>query len=172
MKVGITGHQDLGPPDAVWWVSEALSETIEGYEVIEGLTSLAVGADQLFAEILNSKGILYSVVIPCADYEQTFDEEYLVRYKQLLSQSARSLQLDYGEPSEEAFFEAGKRVVELSDVVIAVWNGQPARGVGGTADVVEYAAQRQKKVVHINPVTKKVTEIRDSTESGKETSGH
>jgi hypothetical protein len=30
-------------------------------------------------------------------------------------------------------------LVGLVDEVIAVWDGQPARGYGGTADVVSYA---------------------------------
>jgi hypothetical protein len=32
--------------------------------------------------------------------------------------------------------------VDRSSVLVAVWDGQPARGLGGTADVVAYARQR------------------------------
>lgn len=28
---------------------------------------------------------------------------------------------------------------EFSDVVVALWNGMPAAGLGGTADIVHYA---------------------------------
>lgn len=160
MRAGVTGHQDLGPPEIVEWVSKALSEAVEGYGVTEGLTSLAVGADQLYAEILLSKGIPYRVVVPCAGYEQTFQEEYRARYDELLSSSGGTLQLDFEEPSEEAFFEAGKRVVQLSDLVIAVWNGKQARGLGGTADAVDYALRQEKTVVHLNTVSEEVAERR------------
>jgi hypothetical protein len=35
---------------------------------------------------------------------------------------------------------AGSEVlVDLADMVFAVWDGKPARGYGGTADVVSYA---------------------------------
>ncbi len=158
MRAGVTGHQDLGPPGTVEWVSKALSEAVEGYGVTEGLTSLAVGADQLYAEILLSKGIPYYVIVPCAGYEQTFEEEKQARYKELLSSSGRTLQLDFEVPSEEAFYEAGKRMVELSDLVIAVWNGKQAKGLGGTADAVYYALRQGKTVVHLNLISKEVAE--------------
>jgi hypothetical protein len=34
---------------------------------------------------------------------------------------------------------AGEKVVDLSDTLLAVWDGLPAKGYGGTADVVTYA---------------------------------
>jgi hypothetical protein len=32
-------------------------------------------------------------------------------------------------------------VVEASELLVAVWDGEPARGLGGTADVVAYARE-------------------------------
>ena len=32
--------------------------------------------------------------------------------------------------------DVGRRVVDLVELMIAVWNGQAAQGLGGTADVV------------------------------------
>ena len=40
--------------------------------VTQGLTSLAVGADQLFAKQLFERKIPYLAVIPCERYERTF----------------------------------------------------------------------------------------------------
>ncbi len=51
--------------------------------------------------------------------------------------------MPYVEPSEEAFFAADRRVVELSDRMVAIWDGKQSRGLGGTADVVAYAADRR-----------------------------
>ena len=53
---------------------------------------------------------------------------------------------------EESYFNAGKMVVDLSDVLVAVWNGQPAKGLSGTANIVEYAKQKQKPIVHLDPI--------------------
>ena len=37
-------------------------------------------------------------------------------------------------------------VPDRSSVLVAVWDGQPSRGLGGTADVVAYARQRSVPV--------------------------
>src|SRR5262249_46236711 len=42
----------------------------------------------------------------------------------------------------------GQKMVDMSDAVMAVWNGQPANGKGGTADIVVYA-QGKNKDIHI-----------------------
>ena len=47
--------------------------------------------------------------------------------------------------------DAGKVVVDRSSVLLAVWDGQPSRGLGGTADVVAYARQRGVPVTVIWP---------------------
>jgi hypothetical protein len=62
--------------------------------------------------------------------------------------------LPYPFPSEEAFWNAGKYIVDHSDLVVAVWDGEAARGLGGTADVVQYALTVGRKVVHVNPVAR------------------
>jgi hypothetical protein len=42
-------------------------------------------------------------------------------------------------------------VVDRSERVVAVWDGKPASGVGGTADVVSYAHQKRVPVVVLWP---------------------
>jgi hypothetical protein len=80
------------------------------------------------------------VVVPCHGYEQTFaDQKNLKAFSYLLSKADTTEMLPYPEPSEEAFFAAGRRVVELSEILVAVWDGREAKGKGGTADIVQYA---------------------------------
>jgi hypothetical protein len=45
-------------------------------------------------------------------------------------------------------------VLRGSDLLVAVWDGLPARGLGGTADVVQVALAEQRRVVHVNPRTR------------------
>lgn len=148
--VGITGHQKA--PTRVWEMLAARLPEVLGAPPFLGVTSLAAGADQEFAdEVLRLGGSLFAV-IPTRDYETTFTSlTTLHRYESLLDRSARVEFMDFPEPSEEAYLAAGRRVVDLSDVVVAVWDGLPAKGKGGTADVVEYADQRRKPVVRIWP---------------------
>ncbi|MGY3204135.1 hypothetical protein ACVW19_004650 [Streptomyces sp. TE5632] len=44
-----------------------------------------------------------------------------------------------GESTSEAHMAGSEILVDLSGELLAVWDGKPARGFGGTADVVSYA---------------------------------
>ncbi len=59
--------------------------------------------------------------------------------------------LDFAEPSEAAFMAAGEAVVGRCQVVIAVWDGLPAAGLGGTADAVARARELGRRVIVIWP---------------------
>jgi hypothetical protein len=122
-----------------------------------GISSLAAGADQLFAEIVLQNGGTLEAIIPFADYEKTFTEqEDRDTYRSLLDSVANVELLDQGDSNEEAYLLAGKRVVDLSELVLALWDGKPAQGLGGTADVVQYARDQNKKIIHLNPTTREV----------------
>jgi hypothetical protein len=156
--VGVTGHQNLGDENAVEWIRDALNRQITEHPISRGLSSLALGADQLFVEALRAAQIAYDAVIPCENYESTFaDTVTRARYQRLLADAARIHTLPYSSPSEEAFFAAGKWIVLHCDLVIAVWNGKPARGLGGTADVVAFVGAEGKPWIHID--TTKLTII-------------
>lgn len=160
MKVGLTGHQNIGSESDVDWVRVQLAKQIDLYSVIEGFSCLAVGSDQLYAEILNEKKISLTAIIPSERYEKTFKEKSDFRkYERLLSKAKEIVKLNYSSPTEEAFYAAGKEVVNRSNMMFAIWNGKKAEGLGGTADIVDYAQQQNKKVVHINPANRTVSEI-------------
>jgi hypothetical protein len=151
MRLGITGHQRLGPIDTVDWVSKQLCRAIEALRPQIGVTSLATGADQLFAETLLNKHIPYEVIIPSRKYETTFGAADLPAYKRLLEHATACEILPFNEPTEDAFYAAGREIVERADYLIAVWNGLPAKGKGGTADIVQHARAHHKPVFQINP---------------------
>lgn len=153
MRVGITGHQRLSKPANWTWVRDAMDQFLEEQsQPLIGFSCLAVGADSLFAErILNFGGELRAV-IPFNDYESRLDPQDRSRYSSLLASAAHTMVSDAsGESDEEAYFAAGKKVVELAEVLIAVWDGRPAKGLGGTADIVEYARNLGKSIHHLDP---------------------
>jgi hypothetical protein len=121
-----------------------------------GMTSLAMGADQLFATVLIERNIAFTAVIPCRQYEETFDQIGVRNYRDLLQLATNTEVLSYDRPSEEAYYEAGKAIVERAGFMIAVWNAKPAKGLGGTADIVAYAKEQRRTIVHINPDSRKV----------------
>ncbi|MGH6659024.1 MAG: hypothetical protein ACREBM_05155, partial [Sphingomicrobium sp.] len=46
---------------------------------------------------------------------------------------------------------AGRATVAHCDILVAIWDGRPARGRGGTAEVVQLALTRGTAVVHVSP---------------------
>jgi hypothetical protein len=149
--IGLTGHQQMSRATQKA-VAERLTEELERASPCTGICSLAAGADQLFAEVVLQTGNQLSVVVPSAGYESTFPEPAdLEHYRALLAQASTVDQLDHAEPNEQAFYEAGKEVARRSDLLLAVWDGQPAAGIGGTADVVTFAREQGKQVVVVWP---------------------
>lgn len=160
MKVGLTGHQKLDNLRDWEWVKVEIDKILTSLpSPITGITSLAIGADQLFAKaILHHKGSL-EVILPFPEYEDTFDESPdRERYQQLLNAASKVNVMQRTGSDEECYFAAGKMVVNEADLLLAVWNGKPAAGLGGTGDVVRYAQQRQKRIIHLNPITHEVTD--------------
>lgn len=150
--IGVTGHQDI-PSEALAFAKSGIAEVIgRSSEQPIGVSSLAAGADQLFADTLLKAGGRLHVVIPCHGYEKTFSgPTNLDCFLDLLKKADVIETLDNPDPSEEAFLEAGHRVVDLSDLLVAVWDGKVAKGKGGTADVVNYAHECDREVVILWP---------------------
>ncbi|MGR3871416.1 hypothetical protein ACUXZZ_22895 [Streptomyces graminifolii] len=141
-RIGVTGHQNL-PAKAIPYIREELHKILSSMgegQLIEALTSLAAGADQLFAQIALSCSASLRVVVPSEDYADTFQTaRERQRFIELKNSASRCVKIGHTNASEQAFFDAGVYIADNSDLLIAVWDGRPARGFGGTADIVNYA---------------------------------
>jgi hypothetical protein len=148
MFVGITGHQSLSDSGGWETIKGQLRRLLDGIEPpLVGLSSLAAGADQLFASLVLSLGGDLVVVLPFEGYGRSFGDDHSKRsFRRLLARAARVEHLACQGEDEECYRAAGRRVVDESDILIAVWDGQPAKGIGGTADVVAYAKEIGKTV--------------------------
>ncbi|TCC36330.1 hypothetical protein [Kribbella speibonae] len=144
--VGVSGHQRL-PAIAVALAERELRLLFADLDgPLIGLSSLAIGADQLFAQLILDTGGELHAVIPAVGFEKTFDDNARSSYFALLSKATQVTTLDYPMPSEEAYDAAGRFVVDHCDLLFAVWDGKPARGPGGTADAVGYARELHRRV--------------------------
>ena len=152
MKIGISGHQNIRPSSAISWVETAIRDELHKQRASVGVSSLASGADQIFAKIVVELNLELEAVIPCVGYEEVFsDNESKACFHEMIARANVRQVLDFGSPTEEAFFAAGKRVVDTVDFMIFVWDGMPARGLGGTADVVVYTRSKRLAFTHLNP---------------------
>ena len=101
-----------------------------------GLISLAVGVDQSFADIVK--------------FAEGHDRD---AYLRLLHLSRETRVLPTAGSERDACFRAGKQVVGMAELLITVWDGQPAAGLGGTGDVAQFALSCGKPLIHLNPTT-------------------
>jgi len=121
-----------------------------GQDII-GVSNLADGADQLFAQAVLDAGGQLDVIIPATRYRDGLPESAHASYDRLLSKASNVHQLDRIESTAEAHMEASNVMLDTADRLFAVWDGKPARAYGGTADVVAEARRRGIPVTIIWP---------------------
>lgn len=149
--VGITGHQNL-PAESITYIRRALQDVLRSHRPLVGLSALAEGSDQLFAEIVLALDGTLVAVVPAHEYIDTFAAgDAQDRYVRLLARAREVVSLPFEQPTEEAFFAAGREVVDRAELLVAVWDGELADGLGGTADVVDYARERGLPTIIIWP---------------------
>jgi len=150
--VGVSGHRLLADPAAVAVsVDQVLDRMGHGPHIV-AVSSLAEGADRIVAaRVLARGGRLEAVLpLPAADYAADFAAaESREEFDALLSSAylATVVPPDPADPSREAAYaRAGSAVLETCDVLLALWDGTPARGRGGTAEVVAEARAAGRRV--------------------------
>ena len=160
--LAITGHRALPDASAVARsVRIVLAELIAAkhggaapQKSLILLSALAEGADRIAAhEILGLPGGILWVILPLppADYERDFvSAESRDEFRSLLSRAANVETLAIPGDRVESYRCAGRHLVDVCDILVAVWDGRPGRGVGGTADVVGYARTQARPMVIIN----------------------
>lgn len=89
--------------------------------------------------------------MPAERYRDGLPESHHVTYDALMARASDVIRLDHRESDAQAHMDASLRMIEQVDEVYAVWDGQPARGYGGTADVVAAVHDRGVPVTVIWP---------------------
>jgi len=161
LRVGITGHRSLKDErkivEQVSLVLENLEQktrTSSTHVAFTAISSLAEGADRLVARsILEREEASLAAVLPMPpdDYREDFIESASVQeFDTLLAKAVDIKVMSWAQTREESYEKAGREVVDKCHVLIAVWNGKPAAGRGGTAEIVEYARSKNVPVYWIH----------------------
>jgi ATPase family associated with various cellular activities (AAA) len=166
LRVGISGHMNLDPaaiPQIEKGIGEALTKIEEKFphHYLTAFSPLSPGADRLVArKILEKTGARLIAVLPAPeqDYindfgsEDSYDRDPLgAALRQELRHwlSERAIEVITLPPMPtrvEGYEQAGFYIAKHCDVLIAVWDGGPSRGRGGTQHVVEFALKNKKIV--------------------------
>ncbi len=173
LNVGVTGHRAgaLNAPvvrrlrPIVYTVFRELREAILKLQQTEEAfcsstqaqlnlhTALATGADQIAAICARSSGYFVRALLPFEpnEYRKDFAPgEELDGFEQALEAADEIVALP-GERSDlqGAYVLVGESLVGTTDMLIAIWDGEQARGPGGTGHVVELALQNSIPIIHI-----------------------
>jgi hypothetical protein len=150
-RIAITGHRGLSR-DTTTLIDGAIRAALaDDSPDITGISCLADGADQIFARAVIDAGGKLIAVIPAARYRNGLPPDVIPEYDRLLSQASDVRNLPYTESDSESHMAASELMIHEADQLYAVWDGQPARGYGGTADVVRYAREYGIPVLIIWP---------------------
>jgi hypothetical protein len=150
-RVGVTGHRGLDEMTTAW-ITDAICRELESTAGdLVGMTCLADGADQIFASVVLAVGASLEVVVPAREYRQGLPQDSHGSYDRFLAAAKAVHHLDHQQSDPVAHMEASTFLVDHIDVMIAVWDGLPSRGWGGTADVIDLARQRGKPVTVLWP---------------------
>ncbi|APA95783.1 hypothetical protein [Nocardia seriolae] len=154
-SVAITGHRGLAADTlalvdrALRW--EAALRIRPGESELIGVSCLADGPDSLFAQAVLDAGGRLIAVVPARRYRASLPAEHHAVYDRLLAAAARVIELDREHSDPEAHQAGSLRMLDEAAELLAVWDGRPARGYGGTADVVSTARERGMPVTVLWP---------------------
>jgi len=163
LRVGVTGHRNIDCEDTA--LRTAVGKRLG---LIESLcpkgtaatpvnltvvSALAEGADRIVAWTGIARGASLEAVLPLPldDYLSDFksDTSRSEFCTLLIDHASAITELPAAAARDEAYERAGRAIVDRSEVLLALWDGQPAHGRGGTAEIVSYAQQQGVPVLQV-----------------------
>jgi len=146
--VGFTGHRHLKNSEAVAAALRTELEVIrqKGVELV-AISSVAIGADSIFANEVIKAGIKWIALLPMPKeiFREDFSAEDWANAERLLAHAAQVRVLP-GKGRPQSYLDCGKTTATESDDLFAVWDGDPARGLGGTGEIIAYAQTLGRKI--------------------------
>jgi hypothetical protein len=118
------------------------------------VSALAEGADRIAGEAALSTGFMLDVVLPfpAKSYEDDFKtSESQAAFRDLLSRARSILTLPGSREDDPRTYEAGGlTILNQSDILLAIWDGGPSAGRGGTTNILLAAVRAGIPIVHVD----------------------
>lgn len=152
----ITGHR---------WCGNSYASNIDKLitmAVNQGITQflcgMAIGTDQVAAEILVQRKLKWTAIIPCADQDKMWKSHQRSHYRKLLEQSTNKIIL-YSQYSPGVMQARNQWMVKRADICLAVFSGDPHGVGGGTATTVKMAHDHNLLIYQYIPAESRYTII-------------
>lgn len=159
----LTGHRPSGFPwlyrdtgcdehqEYLYTLQKKVITLIEKYGCTNFISGLAIGADTDFANIcldLRDKkyhNITVEGAIPCPNQDAKWTSNDKRKYQELLARLNKVTQVS-DHYSAACFQKRNEYMIDHSDIIIAVWNGEQK---GGTFNSICYARKTNKPITFI-----------------------
>lgn len=156
LRIAITGHRYISCEEQVTLAVERVLLEIEQkhpHDTVSLVSALAEGSDQLAASAArNIPDVKITVVLPMPTDEYLTDfysEEGKKAFAQLLPQADEVIQLPKRYDHKTAYRQLGSYLVQHSDYMVTIWNGDFNHEEGGTGEVVAEAMRKGKMIYWI-----------------------
>jgi hypothetical protein len=170
ISIGVTGHRILTEIEKIErGIVKALAHIEQSHpeQTLTVLSSLAEGTDRLVARCVLTRANARLVVplpMPQAEYEADFTTvESKAEFLELLNHAVEIIELPPVPTREGAYEAAGRYVLDHCDVLLAVWDGQPEQGMGGTGGIVNAARKRELPLVWVHAGNRKPGTMESTT---------
>jgi len=157
LAVGFTGHRKVPyETKSRQVIRDFLAKQKESHHgVLYGVSSAAAGGDQLFAESCLELNIPLRILLPrpAEQFRADFDETSWLRTVRIIENAISVEVTGRHEAQNEQYYDCGIQTVAESQLLVALWDGQPSRGTGGTQEIVSYARKTGLPVAWIHSET-------------------
>ncbi len=161
VAIGVTGHRWIEETreilSAIDHVMERIHQMYPDHNLIV-LSPLAQGADQVVAKcLLRDQGTKLTAILPMPIEQYLTDfptDESKSEFHHFLEQAEEIIELPNLTSREESYIAVGNYILDHSDLLIAIWDGQVAKGKGGTGEIVHIARERGLPLAWIQQVQK------------------
>ena len=146
--IGFAGHRDLpdraAAKEAIARELAVVRKSLPGEAI--GVASAAAGADLLFLQACREAGLKTVVLLPFAKerFRSDFNDEDEWQAACLEMDAAWWCEVSPGgEEAPAAYHVVAREGLDMADRMLFLWDGQAARGLGGTAETLDEAVDRE-----------------------------
>ncbi len=155
--VGFTGHRQLGDQVRIERALVEILTDLRREPKVEwlALSSIAAGSDMLFARTALRLGLGWEAVLPMApaEFQRDFSDDEWRLVEGLLADAEQVRVIGERPHRDDAYLDCGMETVNHCDLLLAVWDGEPARGRGGTAEIIAYAREMSRPLIIVDAQT-------------------
>ena len=148
----ITGHRTVNPKLAKLGINQLTDLAIQR-RFTTFLTGMALGTDQLAAEVWTERYLTWKAILPCEDQSNLWPIPKQIHYRKLLGK-ASEVKILYPKYERGVMQARNQYMVKNSSLCLAFWDGSTT---GGTFLTVTMARKAKLPLIIFNPLTQEIT---------------